>query len=51
MLETTRATKLTCFQWRKYADNDADERLEIFRKHSENGSNLHNSDRKVQIEL
>ena len=46
-----RTTTLTCFQWRKLADSDADERLKKFRKHSENGRKLQNIHCKVQIEV
>jgi hypothetical protein len=46
-----RTTTLTCFQWRKHADSDADERLKKFRKDSENGPKLQNIYGKVQIEV
>ena len=46
-----RTTTLTCFQRRKQAGSDADERLNKFRKESENGPKHHNFRCKVQIEV
>ena len=46
-----RTTTLTCIQWRKHADSDADVRLKKFWKHSENGRKLQNIHCKVQIEV
>jgi hypothetical protein len=46
-----RTTTLTCFQRRKQAGSDADERLKEFRKQSENGPNHQNFRCKVQIEV
>jgi hypothetical protein len=46
-----RITALTCFQRRKHAASDFDKRFKIFRKHSENGCELQNVDRKVQIKV